>query len=152
MMLLAQSAPPAGLGSWLESATYLVVLVTSVVVLVKQFKKEPPTETEIKGQPITVRADTRYATREDHEALEARVEARFAALDKSRRENVDKLHGKIDELAKHNAAANEALRREVKADTEIIFNKINEVATDVAAMSGALSVLSKNSTHPFSRT
>lgn len=149
MLLLAQSTPPPGFTAWIESGFYMVGLVTAVVVLWKQFAKAPPAETEIKGQPITVRADTEYTTKEETDALEARVEARFAALDKSRRENVEKLHDKFDHLEQRTQQVIAEMRREVKDDVTGMHKRTDVILEKLSELRGAVNIALKNSNPPF---
>jgi hypothetical protein len=75
--LLAESpniTPPSDFSGWLANFMYLIVSVTSVVVLAQKARKQPATQSEITNSPLTVEKKPTYATTEELAALKKQVE------------------------------------------------------------------------------
>lgn len=92
-----------------------------------------------------------YVPRAEHDALVAEVNARFAALNEDRRQNVIKLHEKIEGLDRRHQEAATSLRREVKSDIESVHTRVTDLLRIVAELSGSLKTALKNTHSPFSK-
>lgn len=121
--LIAQTQPP-DFGPWLSNLFYGVGLLTACVVLFKHLKGSP-SSTEISGQPLTVKAAARFATKEEHSELKGVVEAMgreikegFASMDGRRSGSID------------------ALRLEIKAEIHGVHERVNEVLRGVSRLEG----------------
>ena len=101
-------------------------LLNQVLTFWKEHMREQPTP-----------ADT-YATKEEHDALIAEVDARFDKLNEDRRRNVTELHSKIDDM-----------RREVKTDVHGVHDRITALLASFSEVKGAVTSHLKNSNSPF---
>jgi hypothetical protein len=90
-------------------------------------------------------------TKKEDAALQAYVDARFMALDKSRRENVDKLHGKIDHLELRTQQLLGEMRREVKDDVTGMHKRTDVILESLAELRGAVRTALKTTASPFGK-
>jgi hypothetical protein len=119
----------------------IVVMVNQVSEMVARHKAKDP------DPPL----HKEYVSRAEHDALVEDVNQRFQVLSEDRRQNVIKLHEKIEGLDRRHQEASNALRREVKTDIEGVHARVTDLLRIVAELSGSLRTALKNSTHPFSK-
>jgi hypothetical protein len=129
-MLFAQlpSELSSPLVSWLLGGSAALFLLNQALTFWKDHMREQPA------------ARDTYATKEDHEALIAEVDARFEKLNEDRRRNVTELHGKIDDM-----------RREVKSDVHGVHDRITALLASFSEVKGAVTNHLKNSIPPFGK-
>lgn len=84
-LLLANTTPPAGIGSWVEIATYLVLTAGGVVALLVGIKslRERALPTP---QPFVVRGEASYATSAELAKLAAHLDKHITETDARFRE------------------------------------------------------------------
>lgn len=155
MFLLAQSAP-AGTDNWLATLFYLVGGITAVVVLIKQFRKEPVSETLVSPQPLVVKPHEEYASRKEHDALvvqvrdqHAEIRTEIQTLREERSKSVGNLHQRIEAAAQDNRTVTDSLRKEVKQDIAGVHTLLNEQLRAFSKLEGRIEEALKKTQHPF---
>ncbi len=134
--LLAQtSPPPAVLASWLEVLFYLAG-GTAALVAAWYYLTGRDGERRIVPSPLVVTAATQFATRAELEevkrtvaTLTAKIDRGFAALDLKRTTSLEKLHGDLQ-------TRTDALRAELKTDTDKIHHRVTDVFGALRELTG----------------
>ena len=126
------------IGSWLQVAFWLfggTAAIVGAVVGLKKLSEKPQAGTP---QPFVVQGSVRFATMEEHEKLEARVDgigelirSGFERLDHKRSQSVAGLHDDLE-------GSITDLRKEVKEDITGVHNRINDIAQAIARIEGKL--------------
>lgn len=92
--IIAQAVPPDGVESWLKAFFWLVGGCLGLVLLVKQFAAPKSSPVTVSPQPLIVRPDSNYATREELQRAEQELKEDLTKQAAARK----KMHEEIGEL------------------------------------------------------
>jgi hypothetical protein len=122
-MLLAETAPPPELNSWLACLFYLAGGALVVLKLVKHFRGEQPQQ--ISPQPFEVKAAAEYVHKPE-----------FSAQMEANQQEHQNLFSKLGGVER-------GLRAEMKKDTDALHEKINAVSNQNAAQTAKLDLVNQ---------
>ena len=91
----SQYTPPPGFADWLQSAFYLLGIITAGVVLYKQLRPKPSQHMHVANQPVEVKGHVEYTPLATHKEFKTEVEIRLAAMSKASSEGRQKIYDLI---------------------------------------------------------